>query len=80
MIFGALSKCKFFEYCDNNIGLYSIAPHLVIAFNLFVSFFLSVCMLVLGFFSVLHPYMYVVISLPTIATAIVIGLNGNDEK
>ena len=31
IIFGTLSICIFFQYCDSNIRLFSIAPHLVIA-------------------------------------------------
>ena len=31
--FGALSKCSIFQYCNSNIGLFSITPHLVTAFK-----------------------------------------------
>ena len=26
---GALSKCNFFQYCNSNIKIFSLAPHLV---------------------------------------------------
>ena len=46
---------KMFQYCDNNIGLFSIAPLLVIALNLFASILYEFCRLVYSFYSALLP-------------------------
>ena len=35
LIFGELSNCKFFQYYDSNIGLFTFALHIVIAFPTF---------------------------------------------
>ena len=34
------SNCEIFQYCDSNIGLFSNAPNLVVALNLFASNFI----------------------------------------
>ena len=63
------SNHSFYQYCDSNIGLFSIAPCKVINFNPFASFMVSVlCFFFDGSFSK-------VIALPTIAKAIVVALS-----
>ena len=32
--FGVLSKCLFFQYCDNNVRPFSIAPNSIIAITI----------------------------------------------
>ena len=72
-----LSNCPFFQYCDSNIGLFSIAPCKVIA--------LKLCCLFFGISTLLPTLiaLSIVIGLPTIATAIVavlFCLRGDSEK
>ena len=55
------SNHLFFQYCDSNIGLFSIAPCKVITLNRLASFFVSV----LCFF--FNGSLSKVIALPTIA-------------
>ena len=72
----APSKHSFFQYCDSNIGLFSIAPCIVklSLLSLFAPFLVSVlCFFFDGFLSK-------AIALPTIAISIVVALKGDSEK
>ena len=63
------SNHSFFQYCDSNIELFSIAPCKVITLDPLCIFFVSVlCYFFDGFLSK-------VIALPTIAIAIVVALS-----
>ena len=65
IIFITLQKWKFFQYCDSNIGLFFIAPHLVIALptlrqqklSLLISLY-EFCRLVMASFLYCFPYSY----------------------
>ena len=63
------SNHSFFQYCDSNIGLFSIAPCKRINFNPFASPLVSI----LCFF--FDGSLSKVIALPTIAKAIVVALS-----
>ena len=62
---------SFFQYCDSNIGLFSIAPCKVITLNL-----LCISSLLLFLWLSLSK----VIALPTIAITKVVALKGDSEK
>ena len=64
------SNNSFFQYCDSNIGLFSIAPCKVITLNPFC-FLFGISSLLLFWWLSLSK----VIALPTIAIAIVVALS-----
>ena len=68
------SNCSVFQYCDSNIGTFTIAPCKVITLNL-LYFIYGISSLLLFLIALSK-----VIALPTIAIAIVQALRGDSKK